>query len=90
VDENTGLSREIEKLRGDVRYLQSDGYIELAARTILLWGRPGEKLIISFDGSTQPPASKGYHESPRIANTSPQPWCPACQGLLFRQGDRMS
>ncbi len=47
---NEELSRDIAKLRDDVEYMQSDSYVEQAARSVLLWGRPGEKLIISRDG----------------------------------------
>ena len=51
LEKNEILMRDIERLQKDVQYMQSDSYIEQAARTVLLWGRPGEKLIITRVGS---------------------------------------
>jgi cell division protein FtsB len=53
-EKNQYLQREIERLQKEVLYMQSDSYIEQAARTVLLWGRPGEKLIISSAATTAP------------------------------------
>ena len=53
--QRTTLQQEIATENGNISYMQTDSYIEQAARTMLLWGRPGEKLIISPDGA-QPTA----------------------------------
>jgi cell division protein FtsB len=50
---NTELLQDIDRLQKDVQYMQTDSYIEQAARTVLLWGRPGEKLIISSSPAAQ-------------------------------------
>ena len=52
-EKNQALLLDIDRLQKDVQYMQSDSYIEQAARTVLLWGRPGEKLIISGSAATQ-------------------------------------
>jgi len=47
------LVQTIDKLRSDVEYFQSDSYLEQAARS-MLWGRPGEKLIIPLNDPSPP------------------------------------
>lgn len=55
-DQRISIQQQIDKLTGDIKYMQTDSYIEQAARTMLLWGRPGEKLIISAnDGALTTP-----------------------------------
>lgn len=49
------LDESIEKLRAEIRYLQSDTYLETVIRGTLFWGRPGETLIIPL--SSAPPAT---------------------------------
>ena len=46
------LRQQIDKLTGDINYMQTDSYVEQAARTMLLWGEPGEKLIITLGDSS--------------------------------------
>ena len=43
-------------MKGEIEYLRSDGYVEMEARRNLLWGLPGEKLIITQDASKTPVA----------------------------------
>lgn len=50
-EKRSEILADIDRLGGDVSYMQTDSYIEQAARTMLLWGRPGEKLLISPDGT---------------------------------------
>lgn len=49
------LVAQIDDLNGQIRYMQSDSFIEKAARSMLLWVRPGEKLIIPLDDKPSPP-----------------------------------
>ena len=41
------LEGKISQLQEDITYLQSDSYVEKAARQMLIWGHPGEKLIMT-------------------------------------------
>ena len=79
---NGELAKEIAELRDDVAYLQSDSYVEQAARTVLLWGRPGEKLIISRDNPlpaaptpTPPPATIDTSSLCRLWQPVPLVYC---------------
>lgn len=47
------LSKTIETLSVEVEYVQSDSYLEQAARG-MLWGRPGEKLFVPLNDTDAP------------------------------------
>lgn len=53
VARQSDLAQTIVTLRSDIEYLQSESYIEQAARSTLLWGRPGEKLIVPLGAPSQ-------------------------------------
>lgn len=46
-----------EQLRAEIEYMQSPSYVEQAARTMLLWGPPGETLIVSTDVALPTPTT---------------------------------
>jgi len=43
-----------EQLGAAIEYMQSASYVEQAARSMLLWGPPGETLIITTDEAALP------------------------------------
>ena len=51
---NAANKSTIEQMRDQIEYMQSDAYVEIAAKSMLLWGRPGEKLLIPLSKSPQP------------------------------------
>lgn len=52
------LVQTVEDLRVQAEYFQSDSYLEQAARS-MLWGRPGERLIVPLSdaGPSKPSAT---------------------------------
>ena len=53
VNDYNRLQQTIEDLRAEVEYIQSDSYLEQTARS-MLWGRPGEKLIVPLEDTAPP------------------------------------
>jgi cell division protein FtsB len=51
------LDQQIADKTDEIKYLESTSYLEKAARTLLMWGRQGERILISVSSSmTSPPA----------------------------------
>jgi cell division protein FtsB len=51
------LNQQIADKQDEIKYLESASYLEKAARTILMWGRQGERILIgAASGATSPPA----------------------------------
>lgn len=56
IDAHRALLQTVDDLQVQADYFQSDSYLEQAARS-MLWGRPGEKLIIPLsDAAPNRPA----------------------------------
>jgi cell division protein FtsL len=50
------LDQQIADKQDEIEYLESTSYLEKAARTLLMWGRQGERILISASsGMTAPP-----------------------------------
>jgi cell division protein FtsB len=52
------LETKISQLQNDITYLQSDSYVETAARQTLMWGHPGDKLILSTSITSYTPTPR--------------------------------
>ncbi len=51
---NNDYTMQIEQMRDLIEYMKTDAYVEVAAKSTLLWGRPGEKLLIPLKDTPLP------------------------------------